>query len=63
VSRKNNFFPALFHKSPRAEASYDDFSNASTPQNRDSYESAAVGRSQLLFEPVAIRLKGFQRNL
>jgi hypothetical protein len=46
-----------------ARASYDDFSNTGTPQNRDSYESAAVGCSQLLFESVAIRLKGFQRNL
>jgi hypothetical protein len=39
------------------------FSNACTPQNRDSHESAAVGCAQLLFEPVAIRLNGFHTYL
>src|SRR3981081_3598889 len=42
-----------------ANASYDDFSNTGTPQNRDSYETVAVGCAQLLFEPVAIRLNSF----
>jgi len=40
----------------------DNFSNARTPQNRDSYGSAEFGRVELLFEPAAIRLNGFQGN-
>jgi hypothetical protein len=46
-----------------ANASYDDFSNARTPQNRDSYQSVAVGCAQLSFEPGAILLNGFHGNL
>jgi hypothetical protein len=47
----------------RATRSHDDFSNARTPQNRDSDESAAVRCAQLLFEPVAIRVNGFHTYL
>jgi hypothetical protein len=43
--------------------SHDDFSNTRTPQNRDSHESAEVRCVQFLFEPEAIRLNGFERNL
>jgi hypothetical protein len=46
-----------------ANASYNDFSNARTRQNRDSYESVEVGCVQLLFEPTAIRLNGFHAYL
>ncbi|HWX16799.1 MAG TPA: hypothetical protein VNY07_09455 [Chthoniobacterales bacterium] len=42
---------------------YHDFSNARTPQNRDSYESVEVGCFELLFEPAAIRLNGFHTYL
>ncbi len=37
--------------------------DARTPQNRDSQELIEVGYAQLLFEPVAIRLNGFQADL
>jgi hypothetical protein len=42
---------------------YGDFSNARARQNRDSYESVAVGRIHLLLEPGAIRLIGFHTYL
>jgi hypothetical protein len=54
--------PIPWRSSP-ANASYDDFSNARTPQNRDSNKSVEVGCVQLLFEPAAIRLNGFHTYL
>ena len=46
-----------------ANTSYDDFSNTGTPQNRDSYESVAVGCVQLLLELGAILLDCFYTYL
>jgi hypothetical protein len=46
-----------------AKASHHDFSNARTPQNRDSYGSVEVGCVQLFFEPTVIRLNGFYAYL
>jgi len=46
-----------------ANTSQGDFSNTRTPQNRDSHESAEVRCVQFLFEPGAILLNGFERNL
>jgi hypothetical protein len=46
-----------------ANGAHDDFSNARTPQNRDSYESVAVGCAQFFLEPAAIRLNGLYTYL
>jgi hypothetical protein len=70
-SSPNNAWPLIIHRLfcgwtyflRLANASYDDLSNARTPQNRDSYKSVEVGCVQLLFEPGAIRLNGFHTYL
>jgi hypothetical protein len=55
--------PSLKQLLVSVRVSHDDFSNTRTPQNRDSHESAEVRCVQFLFEPGAILLNGFYRNL